>query len=67
MNESVSLQMKGMNERMVQNNKNQLSGLHDVERRLDRIVERLDERPQGKLANQSQPNPAQAPLVSSLR
>ena len=51
--------MKDVNDKLITSNKQHFAAFNEIERKLGRISEKLEERPSGKFGGQTQPNPAQ--------
>ena len=51
--------LKDVNDKLITSNKQHFASFNEIERKLGRISEKLEERPSGKFGGQTQPNPAQ--------
>ena len=51
--------LKDVNDKLITSNKQHFASFNEIERKLSRISEKLEERPSGKFGGQTQPNPAQ--------
>ena len=51
--------LKDVNDKLITSNKQHFAAFNEIERKLGRISEKLEERPSGKFGGQTQPNPAQ--------
>jgi hypothetical protein len=53
----INDQMRGLNDKIEQNQRNQQASLQDLERRFDRMNSRYENRPTGQIPSNTQPNP----------